>query len=394
MARLATEAVSASRPATLPSREDLLIAMNLSQRLSRPALCRLAAELDTWLEEPDPKVCAKRIGVPSLQIGRANEIRRDAARLAGEERMRADQQGVQILTALDAAYPPSFAQLSLPPPVLYLRGRREALRPPRAVAIVGSRRMDAYGRECVELFARELAQNGLLIVSGFAIGIDSLAHDRALEAGGSTVGILGCGLDIDYPKGSRGRAAAIAKNGALLTEFPLGCQPRPFNFPIRNRLIAALADATLVVQAKLRSGSLITANHALDLGRDVFAIPGRIFDELAMGTNNLIADGAHPAHCPKDILERLGVEPVERQPEPLPEVAAEGAEKEETGPTPAKGKSGKILKCLAKTLDGMPAEDLAITLDLPLDQILGLLLELELEGRIERWPGPVYVARR
>jgi len=383
----------AKGPAAWPNldRQDLLIALNLNPRISRPALCRLAGELETWIAEPDPKRCAAEIGVPALQIARAREILPQAARLAGEERLKAEQQNVTILTSLGEHYPKALGQLSLAPPVLYLRGRLESLEPTRAIAIVGSRKMDAYGRECAKYFAGELASAGLMIVSGFAIGIDSLAHDCALEAGGMTLAVLGCGLDIDYPSGSRARAAGIAKNGALITEFPLGCQPRPFNFPIRNRLIAALADATLVIQAKKRSGSLITAHHALDLGRDIFAIPGRIFDELAMGTNELIADGALPALCVQDILERFGIESPPKK-EPLP--ASPASEADLALPKAPKAKGNPLLEQLLKTSDGMLAEDLAVALTLPLDQILGGLLELELEGRIERHPGPVYLARR
>lgn len=365
------------------SPQDLLIALNLGH-LTRPAFCRLALEMDTWLAEPDAAAAASRTGVPAGQIAKAWALLPAAARLAGEERGRAAGLGVHILTRLDPGYPAALGELALPPPVLYLRGRPEALLARRAVAIVGSRRMDAYGGECARHFAGELARAGLPIVSGFAIGIDSLAHEIALENGGATLAVLGCGLDLDYPAGSRGRAASIAETGALITEFPLGCQPRPYNFPIRNRLIAALADATLVIQAKLRSGSLITAGHALDLGRDVFAVPGRIFDELAMGNNRLIADGAHPALCARDLLERLGIE----APSPKAARACPAA----TAAPPPPG--NPLLARLAAVPDGLLADDLATALDQPLDRVLGALLELELEGRVERRPGPLYVARR
>jgi DNA processing protein len=238
--------------------------------------------------------------------------------------------------------------------------------------------MNAYGQECTRHFAGELARAGLTIVSGFAIGIDSLAHDTALECSAPTVAVLGCGLDADYPAGSRERAAAIASTGAVVTEFPLGCHPKPMNFPIRNRLIAALADATLVIQARLRSGSLITAGHALDLGREIFAVPGAIFDELAMGTNELIAAGAHPALCARDLLERLGI-------------AATAAPPSSRTVPPASG--NPLLDRLTGSRDGLLAEDLATATGQPLDRVLGALLELELEGRIERRPGPLYVAR-
>lgn len=369
--------------AEAPARE-LLIALNLAPKLSRAALCRLAAEPESWQHE-DPKACAVKVGVPAGQIAKAQEAARNAARIAAEEQERASRQSVQILTREDAAWPRALAALSLPPPVLYVRGRLETLDPARAIAIVGARRMDVYGRECTRRFARALAEAGLLIVSGFAMGIDSVAHDATLEAGGATLAVLGCGLDLDYPRGSRPRAAAIAKTGALITEFPLGWQPRPYNFPIRNRLIAAFADATLVVQAKARSGSLITAHHALDLGRDVFAIPGRILDELSQGTNNLIADGAFPALRPEDLLERLGVE---QKAKPATKAGPD------ENSAPAGDPTQKILSLLAETADGRFAEDLSLTLGIPLDQILATLLELELEGKIVTDPGPVYVLRR
>ena len=365
---------------------DLLIALNLAPKLSRAALCRLAVAPEVWQHE-DPKACAVKVGVPAGQIAKAKEAIRNASRIAADEQENARRQSVQILTRDDAGWPRALTVLSMPPPVLYVRGRLETLDPARAVAIVGARRMDGYGRECTRRFARALAEAGFLIVSGFAMGIDSVAHDSTLEAGGATLAVLGCGLDLDYPRGSRPRAAAIAQTGALVTEFPLGWQPRPFNFPIRNRLIAAFADATLVVQAKARSGSLITAHHALDLGRDVYAIPGRILDELSQGTNHLIADGAFPALRPDDLLERLGVE---RPESPKPASLSPRSE----DPAPAGDPTQKILNLLAGTSDGKPAEDLSQALGIPLDQLLATLLELELEGKIVTDPGPVYVLRR
>jgi DNA processing protein len=370
-------AIAFAQPMPPDARRDLLIALNRASGLGRPSLCRLALELDGWLGESAAKAGrAAAIGVPAAQLARARALVAEAPRLAAEEKARAERGGLRILTLLDADYPTALSELALPPPVLYLRGQVEVLRQLRTVAIVGARRMNAYGRECTRHFAGGLARAGLCIVSGFAIGIDSLAHDTAIENGVPTVAILGCGLDVDYPAGSRERAAAIAGSGALITEFPLGCQPRPLNFPIRNRLIAALAEATLVIQAKLRSGSLITAGHALDLGRDVFAVPGPIFDELAMGSNELIAAGAHPALCARDLLDRLGIAP--------PAGSA---------PAGAEPAGHPILAALAGRRDGLLAEDLSTALGEPLDQVLGALLELELEGRIERRPGPLFALR-
>lgn len=363
---------------------SLLIALSLGQRLARTAVCRLALDPAAWLGEANPAAAAARLGLPVAQVAKARQIARDAVRLAAEEEARAAALGCLILTRLDDGYPPALAQLALPPPLLYLRGRPEALARRPSVAVVGARRMDGYGREAARHFAGALARAGVVVVSGFAIGIDSAAHDAALEEGGATVAVLGCGLDVDYPAGSRGRAAAIAEKGALITELPLGTPPRPLNFPIRNRLIAALAEATLVIEARLRSGSLSTAGHALELGRDVYAVPGRIFDELASGTNRLIADGAHPALGAADLLERLGIA--------APAVPPAGSTAAASPRAPAFS-DHPLLAHLARTRDGMVAEDLADAVGQPLEQVLGALLELELAGRVDRRPGPVYVAR-
>lgn len=377
-------------PASRTEKRQLAIALVRDLRLSRAAVCRLVEEPKAWLGAGGLEAAALRVGVPAAQVSLARELAQNATREARREEEEAARRGLTILVrGADEDYPDALEDLALPPPVLYLSGRAEALVHRRAVAIVGARKMDAYGRDVARSFARELAKAGATIVSGFAIGVDSEAHDATLEAGGRTVAVLGCGLDIDYPRGSRARAAAIAQEGALITEFPLGCLPKPFNFPVRNRLIAALAQITLVIQARLRSGSLITANHALDLGRDVFAVPGRITDELALGVNNLIAEGAYLALCARDLIEKLGLAaPVPRQMKlDLPAEPAQPGEP---------GKKGKktLLGCLAYAGEGKLAEELAEELGQTLDQVLGDLLELELEGRAERHPGPVYTLRR
>jgi DNA processing protein len=259
-----------------------------------------------------------------------------------------------------------------------------------AVAIVGSRRADAYGREAAELFARSLAAAGVTIVSGFARGIDAAAHRSALATpGGRTIAVLGCGLAVDYPKGHGPLAAEIAAagRGAVVSEFPCRLIPRAWHFPLRNRSIAALAAGTLVVQAAHRSGSLITARHALDLGRDVWAVPGRIFDESSLGANALIRDGASLALHPADLLEVL----FPRLPGfraqlalPLPMAAAL-----EPGPEPPPGFPGQVL---AEIPPGATrgAEEIAIRLDVPVDRVLAALLVLELEGWVKRLPGSMY----
>jgi DNA processing protein len=290
------------------------------------------------------------------------------------------------LTVLDAGYPAPLRELALPPPVLYCLGEIPD-RP--AVAVVGSRAADAYGREAATRFARELAAAGLTIVSGLARGVDSAAHRGALAAAeGRTVGVLGCGLDIAYPPGTDRLRRQMAEHGAVITEFPFGTTPQRWNFPVRNRIIAALACGTLVVQGEARSGSLITARLALELGRDVYAVPGRIFDSRSVGPNRLIRDGALAAGSPRDILESLPLAVQDRLPAgPLPP-AVPGRE------APA-GVSAEAARLLAALTPGelLPPETLAATSGLEIDRILALLLELELGGHIRREPGPAWCRR-
>jgi DNA processing protein len=369
---------------------DLLIALTATSSLSRAAVCRLGAELDRWAGVPapaDPVRQAAELGVPPAQLARARAVLPQAAALARRETERAERLGAHLLTALDPAYPERLRQLSLAPPVLYIRGR---LPEGPAVAIVGSRRADAYGREVADLFARALAAAGVAVVSGFARGVDAAAHRGALAVGGATVAVLGCGLGVDYPSGHAALGEEIAAGGigAMVSEFPCGLPPRTWHFPVRNRIIAALTDGTLVVQATLRSGSLITARHALDLGREVWAVPGRIFDERSQGPNALLRDGAGLVEHPRDILESLG-RPMPRS-EAIPSEASEAPEvpaepERETPPGPA----GAVLAALPPGVSLAP-EDLAARAGLAIDQTLGALLELELNGWVKRHPGGAY----
>nr|XP_061797918.1 DNA processing protein DprA-like [Nerophis lumbriciformis] len=364
------------------SDNDLLIALNAVPTVPRAVACQLGAELDRWQGQrvnDNPAALAHRLGVPAEHFARVLALRRRAPRLARQQHQRAEQLGARLITIADTDYPGALRDLTLPPPVLYCRG--ELSKGP-AVAIVGSRKMNAYGKEVASRFARELAEAGLTIVSGFARGVDTAAHRGALESGGYTLAVLGCGLDIDYPRGQTDLALDISRSGACLSEFPFGCEPRGWHFPVRNRLIAALARGTLVVQAAVRSGSLNTAHHALELGREVYAVPGRIDDPLAGGTNGLLADGALVARSPRDVLECLALEQLR-----LPTAPAM-APKAPDRPLP-EGVPGKLVKALPPG-DEATAEELAERLGLPIDQTLGLLLELELGGWINRRPGPVY----
>jgi len=251
-----------------------------------------------------------------------------------------------------------------------------------AVAIVGSRRADAYGREAAEWFGRELAARGLAIVSGYARGADEAAHRGALEADGVTVAVLGCGLDVDYPRGRRRLTARLLERGAMVSEYPFGTQPLGRNFPIRNRVIAACALGTLVIQATARSGSLITARYAMEFGRDLYALPGRIFHDRAIGPNALIRDGALIALHPDDIVDSLPLAARQR----LAATAPEPEDGVETLPT---GPGSELLPHLQP---GQPIgpDALAEQSGLEIEQVLSLLLELELSGRVHRHPGPAF----
>jgi DNA processing protein len=378
-------------------RRHLLIALGASPETSRGAACRLGARLDAWAAAGwrDDPATAAALSVPASTLTTARRLLDEPDRkgppggcraIARAELRRAREAGGRIVTLEDAGYPPALRDLDLPPPALWIRGADPGP-PERSVAIVGSRRADAYGREAATWFGRELAAAGLTVVSGFARGVDAAAHRGALAGGvdgdperPATVAVLGTGLGADYPKGHRRLAGEMAERGALVTELPCGVGPKAWHFPVRNRLIAALASATLVVRAAERSGSLITARLALDLGRDVLAVPGRIFEERSRGTNRLIADGAFPALEPRDVLELLGV------PEPAKEPAREEGTKRKAG------LPGRVLEALVPG-DPKSPEALSAELDAPVDQLLGALLELELEGRVRREPGPAFTRR-
>lgn len=209
--------------------------------------------------------------------------------------------GVQILTYTDIDYPQSLQNLSDKPLVLYVKG--ELPQANYALAIVGSRRCTEYGVRAAACFAQTMTREGIPIISGGAKGIDTAAHEACLQAGGVTVAVLGCGLDIVYPPENAKLFARIAEQGALVTEYPPGVPPAAANFPARNRIIVGLSQAVLVAEAGKRSGAVITANIAADEGREVYCVPGNIFDGSSIGCHELIRTGAKLVDMPQDILD-------------------------------------------------------------------------------------------
>jgi DNA processing protein len=209
----------------------------------------------------------------------------------------------------DRLFPERLRAIFDPPPALYLRGDGEpSLLAHRAVAVVGARSCSPYGAQVARRLGRELAAAGLVVVSGLARGVDGEAHRGALEAGGTTVAVLGCGIDRDYPASHARLSRRIEEHGLVVSEYEPGIEPAPWRFPARNRIIAGLSEAVVVVEARERSGALITADFGLDEGRDVFAVPGEITSSLSAGTNALLKLGATPLTSPNDVFEALRIE--------------------------------------------------------------------------------------
>jgi DNA processing protein len=297
--------------------------------------------------------------------------------LTKESRERVAALRDSVVTLVDDAYPALLRHIADPPLVLHYRGDLSLLARP-AIAIVGSRRASPYAINVAELLARQLAPTGLLIVSGLALGIDCAAHTAALDSGGTTVGVLGTGIDVVYPRGNRRLFRRMEEHGLLVTEFAPGSPPRPEHFPIRNRIISGLAHGTVIVEATSRSGSLITARLAAEQGRDVFAVPGSIFSPGSEGTHRLVQYGAKLVHDADDVLQELRrdvralLRPTTAEPaapaSPLAEVLAAFSRDE-----------GEHVDAIAARLGRTPAA------------VAESLLQLELDGWIRAMPGARYV---
>lgn len=227
-----------------------------------------------------------------------------------EEIKKAAKLGINIVTILDEDYPKLLKKIYDPPPVLYIKGDISYLNK-NSIAIVGARKASNYGKNAAIYFAKELALMNINIVSGMARGIDSYAHKGALDVKGTTTAVLGCGLDVIYPPENGKLMSKIIEQGCIISTFPIGTQPTPANFPARNRIISGLSLGTVVIEAAEKSGSLITADFALEQGREVFAVPGSIFSPYSKGTHRLIKQGAKLTEDTEDILEELYLERLE-----------------------------------------------------------------------------------
>lgn len=274
-----------------------------------------------------------------------------------------------IATLADPDYPQALLNIPDPPLLLYVKGRRELLNQP-TLAIVGSRNATPQGLDNAEAFAMAASNAGLCIVSGMAHGIDAAAHRGGLRGQGSSIAVVGTGLDKIYPSANRDLAHQLAQEGALISEFPLGTPPLAANFPRRNRIISGLSLGCLVVEAGLQSGSLITARMALEQGREVFAIPGSIHAPQAKGCHHLIKQGAKLVECAQDVLEELGH-------------FASGAIRQTTMPD-----DHPLFAHLG--FDPVDMNSLSLRSGLTIEELSAILLQLELDGSIAALPGGLY----
>ncbi|WP_258002392.1 DNA-processing protein DprA [Burkholderia sp. WAC0059] len=319
--------------------------------------------------------------------------------------------GNAVVTLADPTYPPRLLTMPDPPPLLYIRGRPDRLHA-RAIAVVGSRNATPQGLEDARRFARAFSDAGIAVVSGLALGVDGAAHLGALEGPGGTVAVIGTGADLVYPAAHHALAARIAGHGAIVSEWPLGTPARAAHFPQRNRLIAGLVEGVLVVEAAARSGSLITARLANEMGRDVFALPGSIHAPLARGCHRLLRQGALLVETPGDVLEELGIVVAEK---PAPAVcnrrhSPPSAPGSAAAPTPAgTGEPirpaatspariapvalGPGAKRLLDAIGHAPVtlEILAQRTDMTEAALQGMLLQLELAGHLAVLPGGRFV---
>ena len=326
-----------------------------------------------WEAPPDAWLSA---GIPQKAISRFSQVKMQVDLEKVMEK--ATVNGVKIFTWLDADYPRRLKEIDQSPPVLFVKGSIN-VEDDWAVAVVGTRRVTPYGRQVADEIGRFLAQNGITVVSGLARGVDAIAHQAALQAGGRTFAVLGSGVDVIYPPEHRKLAAGIVEQGALISDYPLGTQPDGVNFPPRNRIISGLSLATVVVEAGERSGALITAEFAVEQGRDVFAVPGSILAAQSQGTNRLIEQGARPLLKMNEILEALKLDQI-----PAKQQARKLA--------PMSGGEQALLAHLSS--EPVHIDQLCELTGLPITDVSATLTMMELKGFVSQVGGMNYVAMR
>ena len=297
-----------------------------------------------------------------------------------------EEHGASIVTFADPAYPPLLKHIHDPPPLLYVKGTLETA-DRNAVSIVGSRRATHYGKTVAKKLAGDLARMGITVVSGLAYGVDAAAHRGALEAGGRTIAVLGCGVDVVYPRANSKIHKSIPDSGALISEFPMGARPDAGHFPMRNRIVSGLSLGTLVIEAPRKSGALITARLAMEQNREVFAVPGNIFSPYGEGCHLMIKDGAKLVENVYDIIGEI-------------EVGLEGLERERSAARTDEtvGTGTKMSADERKVFDYLSMAPLHIDAviedcDLTASRAASALVTLELKGLIQQLSGKQFIRR-
>ena len=311
---------------------------------------------------------------------------------AEEEVMMAEIKHVHIITIEDESYPYNLKQIEDCPPILYALGNIELLRDDNMLAIVGSRDASLSALKCAEVLSAKLAEKGITIVSGMAKGIDSSAHSGALSVNGKTIAVLGTGVDVVYPKEKEGLYKKLIKDGLIVSEYPFKTQPQASNFPRRNRIVSGLSKGIMVVEAGLKSGSIITANMALEQGRDVYAVPGAPYDGRASGCNKLIKDGAILVDCVDDVLDNFKFSTQtfitkKTKKEDRLDLFEYSLDNNENNLDIAEqcDEYTKLLSLIS--VSGEDVDELIRASGLAADKVLTMLVELELEDKIVRIPG-------
>ena len=307
-------------------------------------------------------------------------------KFAQEELLLAKKNNINILTYIDDDYPSQLKTMCDYPPILYIKGKIDK-NDINSISIVGSRRATNYGKIVTEQFCKYFAQQEITTVSGLANGIDTQVHISTIQSSGKTIAVVGNGLLECYPAGNRKLQEDISNNGAIISEFNLHQRALPINFPRRNRIIAALSQATIVVEAAIKSGSLITAELACEYGKDVFAVPGQIYSKYSQGPNSLIKQGAFIALNPKDIIEQnsiLGNYVLKRK-----KTKNKTVKKDTSSMSTS---SINILKMIKSSFDGISLDEISLKANIAVSELSTILLDLELNGFIKSMPGQVYVA--
>jgi len=314
----------------------------------------------------------------------------EAVDVAAQERAMQGR-GANLITLDDDQYPSRLAEIYDPPLVLFTRG--ELLEQDQhCVAIVGTRRPTPYGIRMAEKFGRELAARGVTVVSGLAAGVDTAAHRGAIDAGGRTIAVLGCGVDVIYPKQNADLYDTIAENGVVMTQFAMGTEPRGTHFPARNRIISGLSLGTLVVEAPMRSGALITARQAAEQGREVFAVPGNLDIRNSAGPHSLIREGAKLVETVEDILVELQIPAqVRQEPATLPPRDTKSTASQPAATAKPEPAESNVLRALSP--DGSHVDEIASACRMSISEALSSLTLLELKGLVRQFSGKRFAPR-